>query len=97
MNGSESGIMGRRKETVTIQQVCALAVLTVRKPGHASTKIPSPKAILNGFLHVTMKVLNSYKKLMKFEVRRFSGNHRMGRFHRSLVFPEPERRNIKCL
>lgn len=49
---------------VTIQQVCALTALTVRKHSW-KTKIPSAKLIWNGFLHVTTKVLNSYDVLMK--------------------------------
>ena len=31
----------------------------------ASTN-PSPKVILHGFVHVTMKVLNSYEKIKKY-------------------------------
>ena len=27
---------------------------------------PSPKVILHGFVHVTMKVLNSYEKIKKY-------------------------------
>ena len=44
---------------ITVQQVCALAALTVRKHKPES-KNPIGAADLNGFLLVTMKVLNSY-------------------------------------
>ena len=32
-----------------------------KKVYHGQAKIPSPKAILHGFLPVTVRVLNSYK------------------------------------
>ena len=41
---------------ITVQQVCALAALTIS----GKAKIPSVQPIWNGFLQVTMKVLNSY-------------------------------------
>ncbi|MDO5417464.1 MAG: hypothetical protein Q4F29_09715 [Lachnospiraceae bacterium] len=45
---------------VTVQQVCALAALTVRKRGIAG-KNPIDEVDFHGFLLVTVKVLNSYE------------------------------------
>ncbi len=50
---------------ITVQQVCALAALTVKNLG-LKAKIPSAEPIWNGFLRVTVKVLNSYS-LIKYE------------------------------
>ena len=44
---------------ITVQQVCALAALTEDNIS-GKAKIPSAQPIWNGFLQVTMKVLNSY-------------------------------------
>ena len=52
---------------VTIQQPLSREVILAylcQNPRHTS-KMPSPKVILNAFLLVTMKVLNSYLQLMK--------------------------------
>ena len=44
---------------VPVQQVCELAALTVRKLS-LEGKISSEQPIRNGFLHVAVRVLNSY-------------------------------------
>ena len=43
-----------------MQRVCACTALTIKKAFGSQVKIPSPKAILHGFLPVTEKLLNSY-------------------------------------
>ena len=50
---------------MTVQQVCALAALTVKNLGWKA-KIPSAGPIWNGFLRVTVKVLNRHS-LIKYE------------------------------
>ena len=52
------------KKSVTVQQACAFTAYAVRKRRFGKSKSHC-EAILDGFWHVTMKVLNSYKSPMK--------------------------------
>ncbi|MDR3892095.1 MAG: hypothetical protein Q3Y17_05620, partial [Blautia sp.] len=75
----------KRNDSIGLHIHCA----DRKKVYHGQAKIPSPKAILHGFLPVTVKVLNSYKQNNRRQVPQTFYCHKeepfFGQFRRTVL------------